>query len=178
MPQRATSVVRFPERAVPDRPTVIHTPKAAAPTGPFVQAVRAGDFVFVAGQRGIEPGTGALVAGVREKVRQAFENIRAILEAAGTGLECVVMSRVYVRDMAGHRPIVNEAYERYFPHGPPPRTIVEVSRLNQDDEVELEMVAWVPPRPAAPRRRGRAKGAPRPRGYRSGAGKPPGGRSP
>ena len=146
-----------------DRPTVIRTAKAAAPTGPFVQAVRAGDFVFVAGQRGIEPGTGALAAGIREKVRQAFENIRAILEAAGTSLEYVVMSRVYVRDMGGHRPIVNEAYERYFPHGPPPRTIVEVSRLNQDDEVEIEVVAWVPPR----------KPAPRPRGHRLGAGRPP-----
>lgn len=138
-----------------DRPTVIYTEKAAAPTGPFVQAVRAGDFVFVAGQRGIEPGTGALVTGTREKVQRAFENIQAILEAAGTSLEYVVMSRVYVRDMAGHRPIVNEAYERYFPKGPPPRTIVEVARLNQDDEVEIEVVAWVPPRKGAPRGRGR-----------------------
>ncbi len=151
-----------------ERPRVIRTAKAAAPTGPFVQAVRAGDFVFVAGQRGIEPGTGALAAGTREKVGRAFENIRAILEAAGTSLEYVVMSRVYVRDMAGHRPIVNEAYERYFPQGPPPRTIVEVSRLNQDDEVEIEVVAWVPPQ----------KPASRPRGHRLGAGKPPGRRAP
>ena len=140
---------------MPGRPTVVHTAKAAAPTGPFVQAVRAGEFVFVAGQRGIEPGTGDLASGTREKVRRTFENIRAILEAAGTSLEYVVMSRVYVRDMAGHRPIVNEAYERYFPQGPPPRTIVEVSRLNQDDEVEIEVVAWVPPRKPAPRPRGR-----------------------
>jgi len=136
-------------------PTVIHTPKAAAPTGPFVQAVRAGDLVFVAGQRGIQPRTGALASGIREKVERAFENIRAILEAAGTSLEYVVMSRVYVRDMAAHRPIVNEAYQRHFPAGPPPRTIVEVSRLNQDDDVEIEVVAWVPPRKAAPRLRGR-----------------------
>ena len=159
------------------RPTVIHTAKAAAPTGPFVQAVRAGDFVFVAGQRGIEPTSGALMTGTREKVRQTFENIRAILEAAGTSLEYVVMSRVYVRDMAGHRPIVNEAYERYFSKGPPPRTIVEVSRLNQDDDVEIEVVAWVPPRPAAPRRRGPGKRAPRTRGDRSGARRPPGRRA-
>jgi 2-iminobutanoate/2-iminopropanoate deaminase len=145
------------------RPTVIHTEQAAAPTGPFAQAMRAGDFVFVAGQRGIEPGTGALAAGTREKVRQAFENIRAILEAAGTSFEYVVMSRVYVRDMAGHRPIVNEAYQRYFPKGQPPRTIVEVARLNQDDEVEIEVVAWVPPQERTPRARG----------HRSGARKPP-----
>lgn len=157
----------LPAMARGEAPRPIHTPKAAAPTGPFVQAVRAGDFVFVAGQRGIEPGTGALVAGIPEKVRRAFENIRAILEAAGTSLDYVVMSRVYVRDMAGHRPIVNEAYERYFPHGPPPRTIVEVSRLNQDDEVEIEVVAWVPPQ----------KPAPRPRGHRLGAGKAPGRRA-
>jgi len=160
------------------RPKVIYTEKAAAPTGPFAQAVRAGDFVFVAGQRGIEPGTGALAAGTREKVRRAFANIRAILEAAGTSLEYVVMSRVYVRDMAGHRPIVNEAYERYFPNGPPPRTIVEVARLNQDDEVEIEVVAWVPPRWAAPRGRGRDRSAPRPRGRRSGAKKLPGRHAP
>ena len=161
-----------------DRPRVIRTPHAAAPTGPFAQAVRAGDFVFVAGQRGIEPGTGALAVGTPEKVRRAFENIRAILEAAGTSLEHVVMSRVYVRDMAGHRPIVNEAYQRYFPQGPPPRTIVEVARLNQDDEVEIEVVAWVPPRRAAPRGRGRGGRGPRPRGRRSGAKRLPGRRAP
>ena len=143
------------------RPTVIHTAGAAAPTGPFVQAVRAGDFVFVAGQRGIEPGTGALAAGTHEKVRCIFVNIRAILEAAGTSLEYVVMSRVYVRDMAAHRPIVNEAYQQYFPKGPPPRTIVEVARLNQDDEVEIEVVAWVPPEKEAPRPRGRRAGGAR-----------------
>lgn len=147
---------------MPERPRVVRTPHAAAPTGPFVQAVRAGDFVFVAGQRGIEPGTGALAGGTEAKVRRAFENIRAILEAAGTGLEYVVMSRVYVRDMVGHRPIVNAAYEHYFPQGPPPRTIVEVSRLNQDDDVEIEVVAWVPPRKAAPRPRGHFS-SPRPR---------------
>lgn len=155
-----------------DRPAVISTEKAAAPTGPFVQAVRAGDFVFVAGQRGIDPRTGALVAGTREKVRQTFENIRAILSAAGTSLEYVVMSRVYVRDMAADRPIVNEAYERYFPTGPPPRTIVEVARLNQEDQVEIEVVAWVPPRQSAPRRRGRENAATRARGRTVGAGRP------
>jgi reactive intermediate/imine deaminase len=150
------------------RPKVIHTAKAAAPTGPFVQAVRVGEFVFVAGQRGIEPGTGALAAGVPEKVRQTFENIQAILAAAGTSLDYVVMSRVYVTDMAVHRPVVNEAYERYFPHGPPPRTIVEVARLNQDDEVEIEVVAWVPPpRRAAPRPRGHSMKAARPSRRRS-----------
>jgi len=141
------------------RPVVIRTTKSAAPAGPFAQAIRAGDFVFVAGQRGIEPGTGALVNGTRDKVRQAFENIQAILEAAGTSLDHVVMSRVYVTDMVGPRPIVNEAYQRYFRGRPPPRTIVEVSRLNQDDDVEIEVVAWVPPRKAAPRPRGRKPGA-------------------
>jgi reactive intermediate/imine deaminase len=148
------------------RPIAIHSPDAAAPTGPFVQGMRAGEFVFVAGQRGIDPRTGRLVNGIREKVRQTFENMRAILEAAGTSLEYAVMSRVYVTDMAAHRPIVNEAYERHFPHGPPPRTIVEVARLNQDDEVEIEVVAWVPPRNPAPRPRGRRAGATRPPGRR------------
>lgn len=163
---------------MPDRPRVIHTERAAAPTGPFVQAVRAGDFVFVAGQRGIDPRTGGLVEGVRRKVERTFENIRAILEAAGTSLEYVVMSRVYVRDMADHRPVVNEAYERYFPLGPPPRTIVEVSRLNQEDQVEIEVVAWVPPdRRKALRTRGRPERAPRLRGVRAGAGRPRRGRA-
>lgn len=149
----------MPESRMAERPRAIHTVAAAAPTGPFVQAMRAGEFVFVAGQRGIVPGNGALAEGTREKVRQAFENIQAILQAAGTSLECVVMSRVYVTDMVGHRPIVNEAYRHYFPNGPPPRTIVEVARLNQDDEVEIEVVAWVPPRRRAPRARATRKGA-------------------
>ncbi len=157
-----------------ERPRVIRTAKAAAPTGPFVQAVRAGGFVFVAGQRGIEPGNGALATGTEAKLHRAFANIRAILVAAGTGLEYVVMSRVYVRDMARHRPLVNAAYERYFPKGPPPRTIVEVSRLNQDDDVEIEVVAWVPPGPPTAPAGRRRKPAPRRRGNGRGTQQPPG----
>lgn len=135
------------------RPTVIRTSRSAAPIGPFAQAMRAGDFVFVAGQRGIEPGGDVPVTGTGAKIRQAFENVRGILEAAGTSLTNIVMSRVYVTDMVRHRPAVNEAYEEYFAGRPPPRTIVQVSGLNQHDDVELEVVAWVPPRNRGPRAR-------------------------
>jgi 2-iminobutanoate/2-iminopropanoate deaminase len=112
---------------------------AIKPTGPWSLGVRAGDFVFVAGMRGIDPATNTLVAGAEARVRQAFANMQAIVQAAGGRLRDAVRLVVYVTDMAAHRPLVNKIQEELWAGGPyPPRTIVEVSRLNQDDIVEVE----------------------------------------
>lgn len=112
---------------------------AIKPTGPWTVGVRAGDFVFVAGMRGIDPVTNALIAGTEARIRQAFLNMQTIVEAAGGTLRDAVRLVVYVTDMNSHRPIVNRIEEELWAGGPyPPRTIVEVRGLNQDDIVEVE----------------------------------------
>jgi 2-iminobutanoate/2-iminopropanoate deaminase len=122
-------------------------PGAFEPTGTWSLGVRAGDFVFVAGMRGIDPSTNTLVDGVEARVRRAFLNMQAIVEAAGGGLRDAVRLVVYVTDMNRHRPLVNKVQEDLWGGGPyPPRTIVEVSRLNQDDIVEVEGTFFCPTR--------------------------------
>lgn len=118
---------------------------AIEPTGPWSLGVRAGDFVFVAGMRGIDPATNTLVEGAGARVRQAFANMQTIVEAAGGKLQNAVRLVVYVTDMDRYRPLVNEVQKDLWGSGPyPPRTIVEVSRLNQDDIVEVEGTFYCP----------------------------------
>ena len=118
---------------------------AIKPTGPWSLGVRAGDFVFVAGMRGIDPATNALIDGAEARIRQAFLNMKTVAEAAGASLRNAVRLVVYVTDMNGQRPIVNRIQEELWAGGPyPPRTIVEVSRLNADDMVEVEGTFFCP----------------------------------
>ena len=124
---------------------VLSPPGTFKPTGPWSLGVRAGDFVFVAGMRGIDPSTNMLVEGEEARVRQAFTNMKAIVEAAGGTLRDTARLVVYVTDMNRHRPIVNKVQEQFWSGGPyPPRTLVEVSRLNQDDIVEVEGTFFCP----------------------------------
>jgi 2-iminobutanoate/2-iminopropanoate deaminase len=124
---------------------VIAPPGAIRPTGPWNPGVRAGDFVFVAGMRGIDPATGRLVDGDEARVRQAFLNMQTIAQAAGCRLGDAVRLVVYVTDMNLHRPIVNRIQEEFWADARyPPRTIVEVNGLNQDDIVEVEGTFFCP----------------------------------
>jgi 2-iminobutanoate/2-iminopropanoate deaminase len=117
------------------------------PTGPWSVGARAGDFVFVAGMRGIDPATNQLVAGDEARVRQAFANMLAIARSEGAGPRDAVRLVVYVTDMYRYRPIVNAVQTELWGGGPyPPRSIVEVDRLNQDDIVEVEGTFYAPPR--------------------------------
>ena len=117
------------------------------PTGPWSLGVRGGDFVYVAGMRGVDPNTNTLVAGAAARVRQAFVNMQTIVAAAGGSLRDAVRLVVYVTAMARHRPLVNRVQEELWGQGPyPPRTIVEVTRLNQDDIVEVEGTFYAPVR--------------------------------
>jgi 2-iminobutanoate/2-iminopropanoate deaminase len=122
---------------------------AIKPTGPWSLGVRAGDFVFVAGMRGIDPATNKLVEGDEARIRQAFSNMKAVVAAAGGSLRDAVRLVVYVTDMDRYRPLVNKIQEEFW-GGPqyPPRTIVEVSRLNQDDIMEVEGTFFCPIRGA------------------------------
>jgi enamine deaminase RidA (YjgF/YER057c/UK114 family) len=107
--------------------------------------MRAGDFVFVAGMRGIDPATNAPVAGDEARFRQAFLNMKLIAESEGATLRDAVRVVAYVTDMARLRPLVNLIQEELWGQGPyPPRTIVEVRRLNQDDIFEVEGTFYAP----------------------------------
>lgn len=118
---------------------------AIAPTGTWSVASRAGDFVFVAGMRGIDPATNTLVDGDEARVLQAFANMAHIAASEGaTLLDCARLV-VYVTDMGRYRPIVNKVQEQLWASKAcPPRTIVEISRLNQDDIVEVEGTFYAP----------------------------------
>ncbi len=129
------------ERAV----RILSPEGAIAPTGTWSLGTRAGDFVFVAGMRGIDPATNRLVDPEEARIRQAFANMKAIAASGGASLSDCVRITVYVTDMAGLRPIVNKVQEELWRGGPyPPRTIVEVSRLNQDDIFEVEGTFYAP----------------------------------
>jgi 2-iminobutanoate/2-iminopropanoate deaminase len=118
---------------------------AIAPTGTWSLGARAGDFVFVAGMRGIDPANSNLVAGDEARIRQAFMNMKMIAESEGANFSDCVRLTVFVTDMGRLRPIVNKVQEQLWSGGPyPPRTILEVTRLNQDDIFEVEGTFYAP----------------------------------
>ena len=118
---------------------------AIKPTGTWNLGTRAGDFVFVAGMRGIDPKTNTLVQGDEARTMQAFVNMKLIAESEGATLRDAVRIVVYVTDMYRFRPLVNKVQEQLWGKGPyPPRTIIEVDRLNQDDIVEVEGTFYAP----------------------------------
>ena len=136
-----------PAMAQQPAPTGVRTispPGAIKPSGTWGLASRAGDFLYVAGMRGIDPRTDTLVAGDEARVRQAFRNMQVIAVSEGASLTDAVRLVVYVTDMFRFRPLVNKVQVELWGAGPyPPRTIVEVQRLNQDDIVEIEGTFWV-----------------------------------
>lgn len=118
---------------------------AIKPTGPWNVGVRAGDFIFVAGMRGIDSKTNTLVQGDEARIRQAFLSMKLIAESEGASLRDCIRLVVYVTDMSRLRPIVNRVQEELWGAPPyPPRTIVEVGRLNQDDIMEVEGTFYAP----------------------------------
>ncbi|HZQ12483.1 MAG TPA: RidA family protein [Pseudolabrys sp.] len=118
---------------------------AIKPTGPWSLGARAGDFVFVAGMRGIDPATNRLAGSEEERVRRAFANMTAIAASEGATLSDCVRLTVFVTDMKRLRPIVNTIQEEIWGAGPyPPRTIVQVAALNQDDIFEVEGTFYAP----------------------------------
>ncbi|HYA43626.1 MAG TPA: RidA family protein [Syntrophobacteraceae bacterium] len=122
----------------------IQTEKAPAAIGPYSQAIRADDFVFVSGQIPIDPQTGELVSGgFQEQARQSLENLKQILIASGTGLESVVAVDVFVTDISCFAAF-NKVYEEYFSAHKPARAVVEVKGLPRGAMVEVKCVAVAP----------------------------------
>jgi enamine deaminase RidA (YjgF/YER057c/UK114 family) len=129
----------------PNGVETLSLPEAIRPTGPWSLGARAGDFIFVAGMRGIDPKTNTLVEGDEARIRQGFRNMQLVAESAGAGLRDCVRIVVYVTDMPRFRPLVNKVQEELWGEGPyPPRTILEVRRLNQDDIFEVEGTFYAP----------------------------------
>ena len=121
--------------------TIVTSAKAPAAIGPYSQAIKAGDFVFVSGQIPIEPDSGTLITDdIQKATRQVLTNIREILIAAGSTLENIVKATIFLTDMNDFQQ-VNEAYAEFFPHEPPARACIEVSRLPKDAIIEIEAVA-------------------------------------
>jgi 2-iminobutanoate/2-iminopropanoate deaminase len=120
---------------------VIETTDAPKAIGPYSQAIKAGGLVFTAGQIAIDSETGQVVAGdIKAQTERVCENLKAILEAAGTELEKVVRSTVYLRSMADYAGM-NEVYGRYFKGDPPARSTVAVVGLPRDVLVEIDVIA-------------------------------------
>ena len=122
---------------------VIATDRAPKPVGPYSQAVIEGDFIFVAGQGPINPGTGSLELGdARSETKRVFENLKAILQAAGSSLDDVVKCNVYLRDINDFA-AMNEVYATYFPAPAPARATIQAARLPRDVKVEIDLIAYV-----------------------------------
>src|ERR1044072_6557104 len=114
-------------------------------TGTWNLGTRAGDFVYIAGMRGIDPKTNQLVQGDEARIVQGFLNMKLIAESEGASLRDAVRIVVYVTDVLRFRPLANKVQEQLRGAGPyPPRTIVEVHRLNQDDIFEVEGTFYAP----------------------------------
>jgi len=122
---------------------VVRTDAAPAPYqgAPYSQAIRSGGFVFVSGQLALRPGVAELSGGtIQEQTEQVFANLRAILEAAGSGLDRLVKTTVFLTDL-GEFAGMNEVYARHVGSDPPARSTVEVSALPSGAKVEVEAIA-------------------------------------
>lgn len=126
--------------------SVISTPGAPAAIGPYSQGIRTGSFIFTAGQIALDPATQQVVAGgITEQTKRALENLKAILEAAGSSLSQVVKATVFLKDFNDFA-AMNAVYAAFLaPDGvlPPARTTIEAARLPKDVLIEIELVAEV-----------------------------------
>jgi 2-iminobutanoate/2-iminopropanoate deaminase len=120
---------------------IVLTDKGPKPIGPYSQAVKSNGFLFASGQVALEPRNNEFLGGdIRQQTERAMENIKAVVEAAGSNLHHVVKTTVFLKDMNDFA-AMNEAYGKYFPAAPPARSTVQVARLPKDALVEIEVIA-------------------------------------
>ncbi|MBU2512667.1 RidA family protein [bacterium] len=128
---------------MPSDRTVIQTDQAPEAIGPYSQAIKAGNLVFVSGQIPINAQNGQLVEGdIQQQTNQVLINVKAVLNAAGSSLENVVKTTVYIRNMDDF-PLINETYQTFFTRSPPARACVEVSNLPRNVDVEIDAIAVI-----------------------------------
>jgi 2-iminobutanoate/2-iminopropanoate deaminase len=122
---------------------IIYSPNAPEPIGPYSQAIRSGNFVFVSGQIALQRSSGQMItANIKDETKQVMENVGAVLKTAGLSFSNVVKTTIFLKDM-NNFPQVNEVYGSYFTSQPPARETVEVSRLPKDAGVEISCIAAV-----------------------------------
>ena len=121
----------------------VKTSNAPAALGPYSQAIKVGEFVYTSGQVAIDPPTGEFIGGgIAEQTERVLNNVAAVLEAAGSSLDQVVKTLVFLADMNDFA-AMNEVYAKFFPGAPPARSTVQAARLPKDALVEIEAVALV-----------------------------------
>jgi len=119
---------------------IIATDRGPKAIGPYSQAVKANGLIFTAGQIAFDPATGQLIEGdAARQTARVLENLKAIVEAAGSSLERAVKATVYLKDMNDFT-AMNEVYARYFPKDPPARSTIEAARLPRDVRVEIDLI--------------------------------------
>lgn len=122
---------------------VVLTDRGPKPIGPYSQAIKSGGFVFASGQVALDPATNEFVAGdIAKQTERALENVKGVLEAAGSNLHRVLKTTVFLKSMNDFA-AMNEVYAKYFTSAPPARSTVEVARLPKDALVEIEVIATV-----------------------------------
>ncbi|MDU4883209.1 RidA family protein [Clostridium sp.] len=119
---------------------VINTKNAPGAIGPYSQGIIVGDFVYTSGQIPINPATGVMETDIKNATKQSMENVKAILEAAGTSLEKVIKTSIFLKDLNDFA-VVNEIYGTYFSENPPARSCVQVAKLPKDAVIEIEAIA-------------------------------------
>ncbi|MCR1933894.1 RidA family protein [Clostridium tepidum] len=122
---------------------VISTKKAPAALGAYSQAIKVGDLLFTSGQIPLDPATGELVSDdIKKATERSMENLKAVLEEAGTSFDKVIKTVIFLKDMNDFA-AVNEVYAKYFKENPPARSCVQVGKLPKDALVEIELVAMI-----------------------------------
>lgn len=121
---------------------IIATNKAPAAVGPYSQGIKAGNLIYTSGQLPIIPETGELLKGdIKKETLQSLKNVASILEEAGATIENIVKVNIYIRNM-GDFPLINQVYEEFFGTHKPARSLVEVSKLPKDGNIEIEAIAY------------------------------------
>lgn len=120
--------------------SVVVPEKAPKAVGPYSQGIAAGGFVYTSGQLPLDPATDTMPEGIEAQARQSLDNVKAVLEAAGSGLDKVVKVTIFVKDLNDFSK-VNAIYATYFTQDPPARSCVEVARIPKDALIEIEAVA-------------------------------------
>ena len=122
---------------------VIRSEKAPKALGPYSVAIRSGNLVFASGQLGLDPVTGDLVPGeIEAETRQSLTNLSHVLADAGSGLDAVVKTTVFLREI-GDFPKMNAVYAEFFPENPPARSTVQVAALPKNGAVEIDLIALI-----------------------------------